>query len=108
MEQTTPRPFEQLSIEDQKAAIDVAVALTILGTRIPTLQKTLTDFIVTEFTSCYGLPRNIVKYAFRELGTNLFRQDWGLTVTKSGNKLTTRFTPLETSGGGNGEIIIQE
>lgn len=108
MEQTTPRPFEQLSDDDQKAAIDVAVALTILGTRIPTLQKPLTDFIVTEFTSCYGLPRNIVKYAFRELGANLFRQDWNLTATKAGPKLTTQFTPLETSGGGNGEMIIEQ
>lgn len=104
---TSTRPFSQLSEQDQKAAIDVAVALTVIGTRIPSVQKALTDYVVTEFTSCHSLSANIVKYAFRELGANLFNQDWYFGVTKAGERLITQFQPLETSGGANGQIIIQ-
>lgn len=104
---TSNRPFSQLSDEEQKAAIDVAVALSVIAVRIPSVQKALTDYIVTEFTSCHNLSPNIAKYAFRELGANLFNQDWHFGVTKAGERVTTQFQPLETSGGTNGQIIIQ-
>jgi len=100
------RPFERLSEQDQKAAVDVAVALTVLGTRVPTLRQEFTDDIVTEFAGCFRLSENVVKYAMRELGRNLFAQNWEFKVHKMGQLLTTEFRPIEASEG-NGHIIIE-
>jgi hypothetical protein len=97
------RPFEQLGEQEQKAATDVAVALTVLGTRIPTLSKVFTDAIVTEFTNCYKLTPNVGKYALRELGQNLFSQNWAFSVHKAGVMLTTEFKPVEAVAT-NGEM----
>jgi hypothetical protein len=99
------RPFGQLSEEHQKAAVDIAVALTVLGTRLPTLTKVFTDAIATEFTSHYRLVPNVAKYALRELGTGLYRQNWEFAVHKHGEMLVTEFRPIEGSEG-NGEIHI--
>ena len=83
--------FEELSRKDQEAAIDAAIAVILLGVRIPTVGKELHDYIATEFTSCHGLPRNVVKYAFRSLGQSLFKDNWTLIIQKSGKGLTTKF-----------------
>lgn len=85
--------FDQLSEEDQKAAIDVAVAAIVIGLRIPSTGKPLYDWMATEFTSCRGLPANVVKYALRSLGGSLLKQNWELTITKNGEGITTVFTP---------------
>jgi hypothetical protein len=101
------RPFERLSTEEQKAAVDIAVALTVLGTRIPSLNKAFTDILAAEFTSCYAVDPNVAKYALRELGASLFKENWEFTVHKTGMMITTEFKPIEGSGPGNGQIIIQ-
>lgn len=100
------RPFEQLALEHQKAAVDIAVALTVLGTRIPSLSKAFSDSVATEFIGCYKLVPNVAKYAIRELGVGLYRQNWEFKVHKSGNMLTTEFRPIEGTEG-DGQIIIQ-
>ena len=85
--------FEQLSEEDQKAAIDVAVATILIGLRIPSTGKPLYDWIATEFTSSRSLPANVVKYALRSLGRSLAAQNWEMVIKKDGEGLTTVFTP---------------
>jgi hypothetical protein len=101
------RPFERLSVEEQKAAVDVAVALTVLGTRIPTLSKGFSDAVATEFVNSYKVVPNVAKYALRELGVSLFKENWEFTVHKTGMMITTEFKPIEGGAAGNGQIIIQ-
>ena len=99
MENTT-RAFDQLSEADQKAAIDIMVALAVLSTRIPSVQKPLTDYIMTEFASCHNLSKNIVKYALMDVGAALFIQDWNFTATKASNQFITQFQPQKPSDNG--------
>jgi hypothetical protein len=86
-------PFNELSDQDQKAAIDVAVAAVLIGLRIPTAGKPLYDYVATEFSSSRTLPPNIVRYALRSLGRTLFKQDWTMTITKTSEEVTTHFKP---------------
>jgi hypothetical protein len=90
--------FSQLGKEDQKAAIDVAVAAIVIGLRIPSTGKPLYDWMATEFTSCRGLPANVVKYALRSLGQGLLKENWTLTVEKDGEGISTRFVPIKKEG----------
>lgn len=90
--------FNQLSEEDQKAAIDVAVAAIIIGLRIPSTGKPLYDWMATEFASSRGLPPNVVKYALRSVGEGLLKQNWSLTIEKDGEGLMTKFTPEKKEG----------
>src|SRR4029077_1830466 len=94
--------FDALNELDQKAAIDVAVGLVVIGLRITTIDKALYDFIATEFSSSRGLPSNPVKYALRSLGRRLYEQDWTMTIEKTGKGVTTHFAPVEP--GGNSEV----
>jgi hypothetical protein len=98
----TIKPFEQLSEDDQKAAIDVCVSAVLLGLRIPTTGKPLYDWIATEFANCRTLPPNVVKYALRSLGKELYVQDWTMTIEKRGNGVATEFS-TRVSGGPNGQ-----
>jgi hypothetical protein len=97
-------PFEQLGAEDQKAAIDVGVCVTVLGTRVPSCGKPLFDFVATEFVSSYKLPPNMGKYALRQMGRSLFDSDWTFTVEKKGDALVTRF---ERTGSNDGNAPLQ-
>ena len=100
------RPFDQLGENDQKAAVDVAVALTVLGTRVPSQNKAFSDHVAQEFTRSYNLVPNVVKYAMRELGVGLFQQNWEFKVYKRGGLMTTEFRPIEANEG-DGQIIIK-
>jgi hypothetical protein len=101
------RPFDQLSPEDQRAAIDVAVSTVLIGLRIPSVDKPLYDFIATEFANSRQLPANVVRYALRSLGRELFDQNWTLTIEKHGDGVTTKFTPIQINGA-DGQSVIQE
>jgi hypothetical protein len=85
--------FDQLSNEDQKAAIDTAVAAILIGLRIPSTGKPLYDFVASEFASSRGLPANVVKYALRSLGRSLTAQNWTLSIVKDGEGVITKFVP---------------
>src|SRR4029077_1616812 len=91
-------PFNQLNKEDQKAAIDVAVAAILIGLRISSTGKPLYDWMANEFASCRGLPANVVKYALRSLGRSLLKQNWSLTIEKDGEGIMTKFTPKRKDG----------
>jgi len=91
--------FEQLASDDQKAAIDVAVAAIVIGVRIPSTGKPLYDWMATEFSSSRSLPPNVVKYALRSLGQSLTHQNWTLTITKDGMGIVTSFTPENQDDG---------
>ena|SRR5215475_13629922 len=98
------RPFDQLTPEQQKAAVDIGVTVAVLGTRIPTAGKELYDLVCEHFMKSYTLG-NEGKYALRELGKELFASNWELTVTKRGARLVTQFEKLQ---GDNGEIKITQ
>jgi hypothetical protein len=85
------KPFDQLSAADQKAAIDVGICVSVLGTRIPSCGKPLFDYIASEFVASHTLPANIVKYALRQIGQSLFDSNWEFTVKKLGSELITEF-----------------
>lgn len=87
-------PFNQLSSEDQKRAIDVGIAAILIGLRIPSTGKPLYDYVASEFSSCYSIPANLARYALRSLGRNLTAQDWTLIIQKEGETLVTKFHPL--------------
>ena len=87
-------PFDELGPDDQKAAIDVAIAAILIGMRIPSPgQQQLHDWIATEFAGTHGLPSNKAKYALRSVGRTLVEEDWRLTITKEGPTFTTKFSP---------------
>lgn len=100
-------PFNQLSDEDQAAAIDVAISAVLIGLRMPSAGKPLYDYIATEFAASRGLPANIVRYALRNLGRDLYDQDWTMTITKTGPAMKTHFTP-DKPFQSDGEIIQHE
>jgi hypothetical protein len=95
-------PFNELSNADQKVAIDAAIALILLGTRMPAVGQPLYDYVTTEFVSCYHVPANLAKYAMRSLAKALMAQDWTLTISKTGSQITTKFTP-QPIGGSNSQ-----
>jgi hypothetical protein len=87
------KPFEELSPEDQKAAIDVSVCAVLIGLRTPSAGKAFFDWLATEFARCRTLPPNVVKYALRSLGQELYSQDWTMTIEKRGSRVVTKFSP---------------
>lgn len=86
-------PFNQLNADDQKCAIDVAIAAVLIGVRIPATGKPLYDYIATEFSASRTIPSNLAKYALRSLGRSLTHQDWTLQIEKEGEEIVTSFTP---------------
>ena len=100
------KAFDQLNGQNQMAAIDAAVATILLGIRIPSTGKPLYDWMATEFASCYSLSPNVVKYALRDLGEELYAQDWTLTIEKRGAGLSTKFSHPDTNNG-EGTIIVE-
>ena len=96
--------FTQLNDADQKAAIDSAVATILLGLRIASINQKFYDFIATEFASSRSLPQNTTKYALRELGAVLLKEDWTLMVYKTGEQVTTEFTPVRKSENGEEDL----
>jgi len=84
--------FDQLSLGDQKCAIDISIAALIIGTRLGA-DKALYDYVLAEFARSQTIPANLAKYALRSLGENLFKQDWSFTVTKKGSELAAQFHP---------------
>jgi hypothetical protein len=85
--------FNQLGPEDQKAAIDVAIAAVLIGLRISTTGKPLYDWMATEFAATHNIPPNVAKYALRSLGRGLTAQNWTLIINKDGEGVTTQFKP---------------
>jgi hypothetical protein len=92
--------FTQLNDADQKAAIDVSIATVILGLRISSTGQALYDWVATEFATSRTIPANLTKYALRELGEVLLKEDWTLLIQKSGDQVTTEFTPVRKSKNG--------
>ena len=92
--------FTQLNDADQKAAIDVSIATVLLGLRISSTGQALYDWVATEFATSRTIPANLTKYALRELGAVLLKEDWTLMVEKTGEQITTHFTPVRKSNDG--------
>jgi hypothetical protein len=104
METPSSEVFNELSPQDQKVAIDIAVATILLGVRLPGCgQQLFYDFIAAEFTSSYTLSSNVAKYALRSLAKTLLEQDWVLTIKKEKGKIVTSFTPepIKNDGANN-------
>lgn len=102
MSEPQQTPFEQLSEEDQKAIIDIAVMVIGLTTRVPTA-KGLYETVRTEFLRSYHVG-NSAKYAFRQVTDELMNSNWELKITKKGTRLITGYTRLQSD---NGEMHIQ-
>lgn len=88
-------PFNELNETDKQRAIDCAVAVVILSTRIPTVGKSLHEWLIAEFANSYKLPAQVVRYALRHIGEALYDSDWAYSVTKQDQKLITVFEPAE-------------
>lgn len=99
-----PKPFDQLTNEQQKAAIDIGVTAAVLGHRIPSVGKELYDLVCEHFLQSYTLG-NEGKYALRHVGAELLVSNWQFTVTKRGTRMVTKFEKLQ---GDNGEIKITQ
>jgi hypothetical protein len=96
-------PFEQLSPEDQKTAIDLTVAVSLLVTRLPALSELVFNTIIEEFSVQYDLPKNTARYALRSLGRTLFATSWTCTITKDfEDNIATHFKQ-ESGPVGDGE-----
>jgi hypothetical protein len=92
-------PFEELNKSDRESAIDCTVATVILASRIPSCGKPLYDWLITEFASTYGLPKNAVRWALRDIGQRLYGTDWAFSVTKREERVITLFLPVKSPGG---------
>jgi hypothetical protein len=90
--------FNQLPEVDQKAAVDISVALLVIGLRITTIDQTMYDFVATEFCRSRTLSPNVVKYALRALAKRIYMQDWTLMIQKIGDEVTSTFTPSKSAG----------
>lgn len=99
------KPFEQLSVDQQKVAIDLVAACSVIVTRLPSISQEVFKAIETEFAAQYDAPANIARYAMRSLGQTLFQTEWTWTATKGDdNVLATYFTQEpESLPGGNGD-----
>jgi hypothetical protein len=97
--------FEELNQTDRECAIDCAIAATVLAARIPSCGKPLYDWLITEFASTYNLPKNAARSALRDISQQLYKTDWGFSVTKKEEKLITLFVPVEASGDGDGAVL---
>jgi hypothetical protein len=96
------RAFEQLNSQDQKALIDIAAGLCMIGTRLPALDKDWSDQCVAAYVFMSGVSPNVAKYAMADVARSLFAEDWEFRVTKKGMQLVTEFCPIRTAGGANG------
>lgn len=90
-------PFYELDEIEQRACLDLAVAVAIIETRA-TLSPDLIKELVEQFASKRALPLNSVRYSLKHVGTSLFRQDWEFSCSKHGAAITTEFRPLSGNG----------
>lgn len=99
------KPFDRLSPDQQKVAIDLAVACSLIVTRLPSISQAVFQLVEADFAAQYDVSTGIGKYALRECGRTLFETAWSCTVTKDSNNLVaTHFKQeLESLPGGNGE-----
>lgn len=105
MSRESLKPFEELSVDQQKVAIDLVVACSLIVTRLPTISQEVFKAIEAEFAAQYDAPANIARYAMRSLGNTMFETEWTCTVTKGDdNVLATHFKQEpESLPGGNGD-----
>lgn len=97
------KPFEELSATDQKTAIDIAVAASLIVTRLPAISELVFDAISREFAAFYDIRSNIAKYALRSIGKTLFQTQWTCTITKdAAGKIVTQFQQGDQLPGTNG------
>ena len=83
-------PFDELSESDQRAAIDIACAVSILITRLPGLipQEVSSDMpawmdtIGKEFAINRSLSTELSREALAQIGQQLFNNSWRWNVTK--------------------------
>jgi hypothetical protein len=94
------RPFDELSGDDQKTAVDVAVALIAIGIRIPSTTKAMYDYVASEFARSQTLPSNKVRYALRDLAKTLSTENWTWEISKKEMTIVTKFTPERPSKNG--------
>ena len=86
--------FGQLSESDQKVAIDLTVACSLLVSRLPHMSGNIFDAVMSEFSHQYEVPNNVAKYSLRALGKELFHSSWQYKITKcDDNTIATHFTP---------------
>jgi hypothetical protein len=97
-----PDPFTSLSEQDKKVAVDLSVALTVVTCHcFDALTKDLEERIIDSIAARGSLSRNTVKYAMRQLGQTLLRQNWIFSVDKEEANIRTQFR-LTDFGGPNG------
>jgi hypothetical protein len=75
-------PFAELSVTDQKTAIDIGVAASLIVTRLPGISELVFDAISREFAAQYDIRPNIAKHSLRSVGKTLFQTQWSFEVTK--------------------------
>ena len=102
------KPFDRLSVDQQKVAIDLAVAASLIVTRLPSIGQEVFRLIERDYAAQYDVPANVAKYALRACGQTLFQTPWACTVTKDlENNVATRFRQegpdVQSLPGGNGE-----
>jgi hypothetical protein len=97
------RAFDRLEEQQQRCCIDVAVAVAVIGSRVPAFGKEAFDKIVSAFATSAGVEPNISRYALRDVTDELFYTSWEFHVTKEGPAVATQFMKRKEPVGGNGE-----
>jgi hypothetical protein len=97
-----PSKLDELGSNDQKLAIDVAVAASLLVARLPNMSEVFFDALVSEYSHQQNLPKATSRANMRAIGMKLFKTDWELVITKEGAEIRSVFTPKPVSAGGNG------
>jgi hypothetical protein len=96
-------PFAELSVTDQKTAIDIGVAASLIVTRLPGISELVFDAISREFAAQYDIRPNIAKHSLRSVGKTLFQSQWTCTITKDETaNIATHFQQGDPIVGENG------
>jgi hypothetical protein len=97
------KPFDRLDEQQQRCCIDIAVAVAVIGSRVPAFGKDAFNEIVSAFATSSGVDPNICRYALRDVTDELFYTSWEFHVTKSGHSVATQFIKRKEPVPGNGE-----
>lgn len=97
-------PFASLGETEKKVAIDLSIVLTVVSCHCSDVFTTdLEERIIDSLAARSGLARNTVKYALKQLGRTLQRQDWTFTVQKEEANIRTQFRLTDFGGPNGGE-----
>ena len=101
------KPFDKLSDEQKKMAIDIAIGMSIISARVPSFNADIFKLIANAWSIDSGVDPNVCRYALSGVSSTLYNTSWEFHVIKEGAEahLTSQFIKRKEAGGGNGDAV---